>query len=155
MLFSNFTSPPGNNQYFQYRTIFESDSVTTALMPELKSVTVDPIHYEASSPSVYGKNGIAFSDLNAFTETLGAGGCSSGIGYNLSLNKTTWKYWNGANWVTTNDTVAESNSAAVIHANTATFGTQVGKGTVYMKAYLKSSGTSKCELDNIQVGGNR
>ena len=35
MLFSSFTSPPSANQYFQYRTIFESDSSTAALWPEL------------------------------------------------------------------------------------------------------------------------
>lgn len=155
MLFSNFTSAPSNNQYFQYRTIFESDSSTAALMPELKSTTVDPIHYDASSPSIYGNSGVSFSDLNAYAEVLGSGSCSSGVGYNLSLDKATWKYWTGAAWATANGTAAQSNTAAVINTNTATFGTQVGKGTVYVKAYLKSSGTSKCELDNIQVGGNR
>jgi hypothetical protein len=41
----------------------------------------------------------------------------------------------------------------VVHANTSTIGTQVGKGTVYVKAYLKSNGFDKCELDNIQLGG--
>ncbi len=38
MTLQNYTSPIGNNQYLQYRTIFESDSSNTALMPELKSV---------------------------------------------------------------------------------------------------------------------
>jgi hypothetical protein len=155
MLFSHFSSPVGNNQYFQYRAIFESDSATPALQPELKSVSVDPIHYDSSSPSIYGNNGVAFSELSAFVENLGSGGCASGVGYNLSLDKSLWKYWNGSNWVTSNDTAAQSNTATVIHTNAATFGAQVGKGTVYVKAYLKSTGTSKCELDNIQLGGNR
>ncbi len=39
MTFSNFTSPPTSNKYFQYQAIFESDSSSTALMPELKTVT--------------------------------------------------------------------------------------------------------------------
>jgi hypothetical protein len=161
MLFSNFTTPPGNNQYFQYRAIFESDSATTSVMPELKSVNVGPVHYDASSPSIYGNNGVAFSELNSFTEILGAGGCdidndgNSDASYNLSLDKITWKYWNGAAWVTANGTAAQSNIAAVIQTNSATFGTQVGKGNVYVKSFLKSSGTTKCELNNIQFGGNR
>jgi hypothetical protein len=155
MLFSSFTSAPANNQYFQYRTILESDATTAALWPELKSTTVDPIHYDISSPSIYGNNGIAFYELNNFAESLGSGGCSSGVGYNLSLDKVTWKYWNGSSWATANGTASQSNIASVIQTNTATFGTQVGRGTVYVKAYLKSSGTSKCEIDNINVGGNR
>jgi len=154
MLFSDFTSPPGAKRYFQYRTIFETDSSDVALGPELKSVTVDPLHYP-SEAAIHSNNGVSFTSLSTFAQTLGAGGCASGIGYNLSLDKTNWKYWNGSTWAGADGTVAQSNTASVIHANTATFGSQVGTGAVYFKAFLQSSGTSKCELDNIQVDGTR
>jgi hypothetical protein len=155
MTFSNFTSPPSDNQYFQYRLLLESDSATTTLMPEIQSVTVGPIHYDSSSPSIYRNDAIKFSEISSFSESLGANGCPGGIGYNLSLDKTNWKYWNGTAWVPANGTSAQSNSKAVIAANATTFGTQVGKGEVYVKAYLKSNGTQLCELDDISLSGSR
>jgi hypothetical protein len=162
MLFSQFISPPANNRYFQYRVIFESDTATTSLMPELKSVSVDPIHYPSytatdTSPSntIIGVNGVPFYDLNSFTETLGST-CPSGVLYNIGLTNTgPWKYWNGTAWVTSNGSAAQANTASEIHANAATFGSTVGRGNVYFKAFLRSSGTSPCELDNISVGGNK
>lgn len=163
MLFSAFTSPPGANQYFQYRTIFETDSTSIADGPELKSVTVDPIHYPAylstdTTPgtTIIGNNGISFIDLNAYTQSLGAGGCSTGVVYNIGLSNTgPWKYWTGATWATADGSSGQANAATVINTNIAAFGTQFGTGSVFFKAFLQSSGTSKCELDNIQVGGNR
>jgi hypothetical protein len=155
LIFSDFLNPVGNNQYFQYRAILEADHAIAALMPELKSVTVDPIHFEASSPVIYANNGVELSEINTFTESLGAAGCVGGIGYNLSLDKINWKYWNGANWVTANDTVLESNTEAEIIAQMGSFTSEVGRGTVYVKAYLKSSGTAACELENIHIEGIR
>jgi hypothetical protein len=167
MLFSNFTSPIGTSRYFQYRTILESDdpgagcnygSGATWCSPELKSVTVDPVHYDTSSPSVIGKTGVRVYSLSSFAETLGAS-CASGIGYNLGVGATysaaTWYYWNGSAWVVANGTATQSNAASVVSANAATFGAQVGMGTVYFKAYLKSSGTTKCELDQLDLGGQQ
>jgi hypothetical protein len=165
MTYSNFGSlSVTSNPYFQYRAILESDDENTLCnygggantancSPELKSVTVGPFRYTQTAQSVYSNLGVRFADLSTFTETLGSGGCASGIGYNLSLDKTTWKYWNGTAWATANGTVTTSNTAATIQSNIATFGTQVGFGTVYFKAYLQSTGTSKCELNSIHLGG--
>jgi hypothetical protein len=146
-----------DNQFFQYRTILESDSPTTALMPEIKTVSVDPLHFDNTTPtpSIYGVNGVEFSGLNAITESLGGGGCSSGIGYTLSSDKITWKYWSGSSWVNSNNTVTQSNPLAITQLRLAAYGTQFGRGKVYVKAYLQSDGTSECELDALQIGGNR
>ncbi len=153
MIFSEFSSPPVNNQYFQYRAILESDSATIALMPELKSTKVDPVHYPLA-PSIYGNNGVAFSEINNFAETLGLNGCSDNVTYNLSLDKITWKFWNGSAW-DTSTTPSQSSTASSIHAQRASFSSQVGTGDVFVKAYLNSTGYSACELDNIHIGGNR
>jgi hypothetical protein len=141
-------------QYFQYRTIFESDSPVAALGPELKSTTIDPIHYDASSPSIYGNNGVSFTDFNTFFPTLGSGGCSDELTYNLSLDKINWKYWNGVMW---DDALsqAQSNSAAIIQSNSANFIIDVGRGTLYVKTYLNSTGETSCSLDNINIRGNK
>jgi trimeric autotransporter adhesin len=167
MLFSNFTSAPSTNQYFQYRTILESDSSTAALMPELKSTTVDPIHYPTylstdTSPlnTIIGQNGVAFYDLNNFAQSLGAGSCSNGVVYNLGLSNTgPWKYWTGAAWATADGSSAQANTAAALVASSnaalTAFATDVARGSVFFKAFMTSTGTSKCELDNILVGGNK
>ena len=167
MLFSAFTSAPSANQYFQYRTIFESDSSTAALQPELKSTTVDPIHYPkflstdtAPGNSIIGMNSVAFYELNGFIQTLGAGGCSNGVVYNLGLSNTgPWKYWNGSVWVAANGSSAEANTAAALTASSnaalTAFATEVGRGSVFFKAFLTSDGTSKCELDNIHIRGHK
>lgn len=165
MTFSSFTSPPSTNRYFQYRTIFESDTANTSLMPELKSVTVAPVHYDTSSPWVYGKTGVDYYSLSAFTETLGSS-CAGGIGYNLGVGATaataTWYWWDSSKaadcssagsgaWCAAGGTVATSNSASDVHTNRAAFGTQIGTGKVYVKAFLKSNGSTPCELDNVQL----
>jgi hypothetical protein len=168
IVFNNFTSPPANNQYFQYRTIFESDSGTAALRPELKSTTVDPIHYPrylstdtAPANTIIGLNGVAFYELNAFVQTLGSvGGCSNGVVYNLGLSNTgPWKYWTGTTWATANGSSAQANTAAALVASSnaalTAFGNDVGRGSVYVKAFMTSTGTSTCELDNIFIGGNK
>jgi len=153
MLFSAFTSPPAANRYFQYRTIFETDSASVALGPELKSVTVDPVHYPLEA-AVSGNNGVPFYELTSLTQSLGAGDCTSGVVYNLALSNTgPWKYWNGSAWVTANGTEAHANSAATFSSQLSSFGAQVGRGNVYFKAFLRSSGQSKCELSNLLIDG--
>ncbi len=163
MTFSNFTSPVGTSRYFQYRMILESDDAGTACSygsgatwcsPEVKSTKVEPIHYDSTAPSVYSKTGVSFWDLSTFTETIGANGCLGGLSYNLSLDKTTWYYWNTSAWVATNlvETVTQSNPASVVSANASTFDS-IGKGTIYFKAFLKSNGNQPCELDDLEMTG--
>jgi hypothetical protein len=41
----------------------------------------------------------------------------------------------------------------VIATQAASFGVAAGTGPVYFKAFLKSSGTTKCELDQLDLGG--
>jgi trimeric autotransporter adhesin len=165
LTFSDFTAPVGTSQYFQYRTILESDDAGTGCdygsgatwcSPDLKSATIAPTHYDNSSPSIVGKTGVAYSSLSTFTETLGAS-CGSGVTYNLGVGSSAasaaWYYWSGAAWTAANGTAAQSNAANVINTNASSFGTAVGTGTVYFKAYLGSSGTTACELDNVSLGG--
>ena len=161
MTLNTYTSPVGTNRYFQYRTIFESDSSTTTLMPELKSVTVGPNHYDTSAPTVISKTGVSYYSLSSVVQTLGTNGCGSGVLYNLgvgaSYSTATWYWWNGTAWASAGGTTAtattyanltaSSNAAITAFASTAGIGT----GTVYFKAFLQSSGTSACELKNLEL----
>ena len=156
MTLQNYTSPVGTNRYFQYRTIFESDSSTTALMPELKAVTAGPNHYDTSTPTVYGTSGSAYVTLTGFTVTLGGNGCAGTAKYQLSKDQSTWYYWNGSAWVS-GTAYASASDAATINTNISTFPTTagVGTGTIYVRAYLPSTGTAACEIDNINVTGTQ
>jgi hypothetical protein len=153
LLFSNFLSPPGQNRYFQYRVLMESDSHLPQIQPEVRSVSIGPVHYSPNSPSVVTQNGFSFLALSSFTETLGGNGCPGGVGYNLSPDKSVWYYWNGTTWAVANGTASEANTAAEVNTNLGAYGTQLGIGTVYVKAYLKSSGTTPCEIDALRVLG--
>lgn len=156
MTLANFTSPPSNNRYFQYQAFLESDSSTTALMPQLQSVSVTPVHYDSSSPTVVSNSGINIYSLSHFAETAS---CASGIGYNLGVGTTaagaTWYWWNGSAWVAANGTAAQSNLASVIQTNSAAFSTTVNvwEQNIYLKAYLNSSGLTPCQLTNVNIQG--
>ncbi|RYD69638.1 MAG: LamG domain-containing protein, partial [Verrucomicrobiaceae bacterium] len=78
----------GTSRYFQYRAILESDDTSTACnygpgytatacSPEIKSVSVGPIHYDSSSPTIVGHTGAAYQSLDSFAESLGSA-CGSG-----------------------------------------------------------------------------
>jgi hypothetical protein len=163
--FANFNSAYGAAQYFQYRAILETDDSgstcdygagATWCSPELKSVTVGPTHFDPASPTIIGKVGVGFTSLSNFVETLGAS-CASGIGYNLGVGTShataSWYYWNGAAWVAANGLPAQSSPEADLSANAASFATVAGSGTVYFKAFLKSTGATGCELNQLQLDG--
>ena len=173
MTFANFTSPPGTARYFQYRTFLESDDTGTGCdygsgatwcSPELKNVSVGPVHYDSSSPTIIGKTGVSFITLSSFVQTLGTS-CASGVTLNLgigtSYSTATWYWWDSAansgsgGWVTADGTFAKSSSAATVNAHVSSFATQVSTGTVYFKAFLGSSGSSACEIDDLAVGGTQ
>jgi hypothetical protein len=168
MTFSSFPGPmPSATRYFQYRAILESDDTSTNCnygsgatwcSPELQSVTVGPNHYDSSSPTVVSQSGINFYSLSGAIETLGGGGCGSGVVYNLGIgassSSATWYYWSGSAWVSAGGTTATANSAAgLTNAVLSTFGSSVGNGTVYLKAFLQSSGTSACQFSSFQLNG--
>ena len=154
MTLQTYPTPVPTNRYFQYRTIFESDSSTISLMPELKSVSAGPNHYDSASPTVITVGGTSYLSLSGFTETLG-GACAGAPKYQLSIDKSTWYYWTGTAWATANNTTAQANIASDINTNISTFKGVAGTGTLYARVFMVSDGTHVCEIDNLQVtGGN-
>ncbi len=152
MSLQNYSNPISNNRYFQYRTIFESDSSTTSLMPELKSVSVGPTHYDSSTPSVIAIDGPQFTTLSGFTVTLGANGCSSTPKFELSTDKVTWYYYTSGSWTAaTTSSYTYASDASTINSNIASFASSVGTGYLYVRSFLPPSGTSACEIDNIAI----
>jgi hypothetical protein len=162
-------------RYLQYRAVLESYEKSTSTLcstsnvysaagtracaPELSSVGFTSDRYDSSAPSVLTKSsspdiGVEFYALTSFSRTLGAGSCT-GDRYQLGLNGTsTWYYHNGTTWVVGTD-YATASSAATINSQISTFPTVIGRGKLYVKAYLASDGATRCEIDSITVGGGK
>lgn len=149
--FSSFGPTPTPARYVQFRTIVASDHVASS--PELTEFRFTGPTFDTSAPRVHGTTGMPFAQLTRLEETLGSGGCSAGVGYTLSLDQTVWYWWNGTGWAVSNGTAAQSAGVTTTNSGLATFHSQVGSGTVYVRAHLKSSGTSACEIDQIRLIG--
>lgn len=162
-------------RYMQYRAVLESFESTTSTLcsasnvysaagtrpcvPEISKVEFGADRYDSSMPAVTTRSsapdaGVEFYSLTGFSRTLGAGSCS-GDRYQLALNGTsTWYYHNGTTWVVVPDSVTGS-SADTINSNISTFPTVVGRGRLYVRALLASTGSAPCVLDSMTVTGGK
>lgn len=154
--FDKFKAPrPAHKQYFQYRAVLESDDAS--LSPDLKEVFAGPGLYPTTAPHVLTKNGISYKSLSEMIETLDTDGCSSGVSYNLGLNSAgtvRWYFLSGGVWTEADGSANEATVASALNSTSLTsFVTQFGAGSVYLKAFLGSSGTSQCQLKSFKVIG--
>jgi hypothetical protein len=181
--FGSLTATP--NPYFQYRAIFESDDANSlcsydfdnnagtaptsgACSPELKTVAVSPNHYNNSTIETVLSNASPLGslyetiDANGFTESLGTNSCSAGTRYSVTAdNGSTFYYWNSAGgggsgaWETSTN-YATANDSSTLRAHISTLPATVpGTSKLQIKAYLKSDGTSPCEIDSLTVTGKK
>jgi hypothetical protein len=149
--FSDFGSNVVNNQYFQYRAIFETGSTAVADSPDLTEVQVGPT-VAATQPTIVNRTTVSYFSFATFAETLGAHSCT-GAKYQVSKDGTTWYYYN-AGWVTAtpaSSLYAEASTAAVLQANSATF--PFSSGTFYFRAFLNSNGAQPCEINQLEMSG--
>ncbi len=89
-----------------------------------------------------------FVALGTFTETRGVTGGQGSTYYNLSLDGTNWKYWNGSNWTTASN--GNFNTAADVNLYLPQFTTDIGKGNLYFKSFLIGS-NQPVEIDSLAV----
>lgn len=171
MTFSNFSGSGlsvASNRYVQYRAILESDDgnslcnygAAAPCSPEIQSIALGPTHYDTTGPSITSNASIGSQymllDTAGFITTLGGNGCSAGARYALSSDGTNFYYWSGSAWdvstgyATANDSMTLSLNLGSFHTSPAGAG-----GILRVKTYLKSDGTSQCEVDNIQVNGKK
>jgi|GEM_PF-1514250 len=154
LLFSNF--PLGSltaSRYFQYRTIFESDDVNSS--PDLIRVDAGSARYPSTTPAISSRLGSTYQTLNTFAVDLGSSGCTGTAKFQLSPDRTTWYYWNGSAWSTASASYAQANTDTEINAHIANLTNVIGTGTLYVKAFLPSDGTTACQIDQISVSGSR
>lgn len=140
-----------NNQYFQYKAyLISNDNINT---PELQSVTIDPAHFDAGNPTIINATGQAYDTLISFTEVLGGGNVGT-VNYQISNDGVSWYYWNGSNWIveTGSGYPTQTTAQATVNTNFAQFGTDVGNGDFYFKAFLASNlGIEQVEIDEIDI----
>jgi len=106
--------------------------------------------YPTDDPTILlitGKTFSAAAFLFSITETKPSG---SNITYILSKdNGSTWYYWSGTAWVTSNGTYSQSSNSADIIANLATL--PFISGTFKWKVFLHSTGTTTPILEKVRV----
>ncbi len=117
--------------------------------PVVSNIATEEMKFSSSSPSITPNNGITYTSLNSFNETLGAGN-QGNVTYQISNDGTNWYYWNGTNWGSAS-LPSNSNNASTVNANISQFVSDVGTGTFYFKAFLNSDGTQAVELDTVTL----
>src|SRR5207245_8542990 len=106
--------------------------------------------------------GVSYSRLTDFTETLGAGnagGTGSQVKYQLcKVGDPQCYFYNGSAWANASPTdPAQRNDAATVQASIGLFDDNTGyaagaqSATFYFKAFLISDGTKQVELDAVAV----
>ncbi len=115
-------------------------------------VKYPPGRYSDTRPSAVFKEGIRYTGLAGFGETLGPE--NQGIvTYQLSPDGENWYYHDGSQWGKAT-TDREANTAAEINASIGGYAGKMGPGTLYIKAFLVSDGTQRVQLESIVVRYN-
>lgn len=167
--FLNFTSSGfslSSNRYFQYRSILESDdennlcdysSGATSCSPEIKSISVGPNHYTTTPQSILSSASIGevLNKISSFSVTLGSNSCSAGARFTISKDGVSFYYWNGSTWALSADTYDSASNEGDINTNISTLPSLMGSGNLQLKLFLKSDGSSPCEIDDILISGQR
>ncbi len=154
---SAYTNPIAAGRYVQYRMVLESDTASTTFMPEIRNVSIGPTHYDSTSPYLTTITSVPFANLMNMLDTATIT-CPGGVTYNLSPDNTTWYWWNGSAWVATvnGKDPTTSNSATVLNTGAPNPISLYQKAPkfMYVRAFLKSNGSTACSLTNFQINGN-
>lgn len=151
------------NQYVQYKAIFETDS--SIYYPSLSKVSFSPLARYSLSSSVFSlaASKINFKNISQITITHSCGDANSNgvdddLRYEFSFDGgNSYMAWNGSSWVgsisfNTASTRSQINSLTASEYNALSSST--GQD-LWVRAYLTSTGTSACGVDNIEVKGQR
>lgn len=104
--------------------------------------------YSTANPSLVCNARFRHDGINAFTETKSASG-SDEIKYILKKGSVKY-YWTGSAWAVSDGTYAQSNTAAEIETNKATFTTETVT-TEIIVLFHSDDGSTTPELDTLQI----
>lgn len=109
-----------------------------------------PGSYPTDDPPIYPTAGYIFAvPLDNFTETS-TKPANTGIRYHCSSDDgVTWNYWDGVNWVVTDDSYAQANTATEVNTQISSL---APNGTFKFRALLHTTDDMETpELDNIHI----
>lgn len=103
--------------------------------------------YDKTNPSIYLTTGLTATNvLNWSSFSVTSGTVEGTLGFQLSNDGITWKYWNGAIWTTA---TTQTNLEATINTNISTF--PITGSKIYVKTFTISDGTQLNQIDNISI----
>jgi len=126
---------------------YDYGALITVTGGEALLVNVPP--YDVTGPTIETKTGFPYTvALDEFVETS-TKPANTEIKYILSNDDgVTWYYWDGAMWSVSDETYAQSNTAATVHTNIPT----LPLGTLKYRAFLYTSdNTVTPQLDNVET----
>lgn len=142
--------PVDGEDYGQFAIIFP-DSNTLSSVDELTANMNVDTGYLTTNPTILINTTFRHEDLDGFEETSNKTG-SDEIKYILKKG-TSWYWWTGSAWAVSDGTYAQSNTAAEIYANRATFTTEIV--VTQIKIFLHSAdGSTTPEITNLEVQYN-
>ena len=157
---ANFPPALTARPFYQYRTIFESDEVNSAVNLKTATVSTNPATIYPSNDkyatTMFTPESFVFKHLYSFTTVEDNVPCVNT--YQISRDGTTFYYFNGATWVVGDTTtITQRNSAPTISSNLPSFNSQInnsgagGTGNFYLRAFLNGNGSRACYIDNIAI----
>lgn len=115
------------------------------------NLTMSTNKYPVTNPTIEFNSGFYHEGIDAFSEITTKIG-SDEVKYILKKNGN-WYYHDGADWVVSDETYTQSNTAAEIEANKATFTTTPIQ--TFVRAFLHSDdGSTSPSIDSVQVDYN-
>ena len=138
-----------DNPVFQYMMYLDSEIPGTS--PVVSSVTIGPEHLPTSVTEITTTALTGFSTMSQFAESVGPANQGT-ILYQFSLNGTDWYYHDGSSWVLATSQ-SQGNTAAEINTYAATFTTEVGSGSLYVKVLISSDGTQQIDYNGFTFDG--
>ncbi|MBC7230246.1 MAG: hypothetical protein H5T74_07645 [Actinobacteria bacterium] len=112
-------------------------------------VKYPPGAYAAAGPSLVTREGVAYTRLTGFAETLGEGS-EGAVLYQLSPDGETWYYHDGERWSEA-ATSREANLASEVESHIGDFAAQAGSGTLHVRVFLVGDGNQAVRLDAVSV----
>lgn len=139
--------PVDGEDYGQFKIIFPNSNIQSSVDSLTANMNVD-IGYLTTNPTIEMITGFRTDMLEGFIETSTKTG-SDEIKYILKKDLL-WYYWDGSAWSESDGTYSQSNTAAEIEINKASFVDDSTK--CYVKLFLHSEdGSTTPEIDSLQV----
>lgn len=138
-----------SNRYFQYKLILESDSSILDL-PSVDAIKAAPVLCKSGVSTINFGKAIDFNSLSSIKIKYGASGCASGVRLLVSGDNSSWQYYDGNSWVTSDNSWGEANTEEQIQSGLETLELEE---KLYIKALLNSDGTSPCEVSSVNITG--